>query len=334
MLILTTNIDSIIKNFIMSDQTLAIKAVNLNRKFKDKQAINNLSLEVKKGEIYAFLGPNGAGKSTTIKLLVTLLDSTSGDIFINGVNLHNNPLQARLSIGVALQEASLDESQTGIEFLYLQGRIYGLGNKEIKNRISELLPLIDIGDAIKKQIKTYSGGMKRRLDLAAAIFHKPSILFLDEPTTGLDPISRTKVWNEVKRLNTELGVTIFLTTQYLEEADQLANRVGIINDGKLVAEGTPAELKSQIGNDLIVVQIKEISNDVIERLQKISNVSKVEKLENELRISSTNGSSVIGKIALELDNSQINIDSMTLRTTSLDDVFLEVTGNRLNKKDE
>jgi ABC-2 type transport system ATP-binding protein len=316
----------------MPDENLAIEAVNLSKKFKDKNAVENLSIKVKKGEIYAFLGPNGAGKSTMIKMLVTLLDPTEGKIFIQGIDATANSIKARLSIGVALQEASLDESQTGVEFLQLQGRLYGLSGVQIKQRIEELLPLIDIGEALYKQIKTYSGGMKRRLDLAASIFHKPSVLFLDEPTTGLDPISRTKVWNEVKKLNKESETTIFLTTQYLEEADHLADRVGIINGGKLVIEGTPKQLKDSIGEDLIIAQVKNLSDSIIDKLKSIQGVSKVDLYENELTIASSSGASVIGKIALEISNANLNIDTLTMRTTTLDDVFLEVTGNRLSDK--
>jgi ABC-2 type transport system ATP-binding protein len=316
----------------MNDQNLAIEAVNLSKIFKGKVAVENLSLRVKKGEIYAFLGPNGAGKSTTIKMLVTLLDPTEGKIFIQGIDATTNSIKARLSIGVALQEASLDESQTGVEFLQLQGRLYGLSGDQIKQRIEELLPLIDIGEALYKQIKTYSGGMKRRLDLAASIFHKPSILFLDEPTTGLDPISRTKVWNEVKKLNKESDTTIFLTTQYLEEADHLADRVGIINGGKLVIEGTPKELKDSIGEDLIIVTVNDLSDLVLDKIRAISGVTKADLHDNELTIATTSGASLIGKIALELSSANLNIDTLTLRTTTLDDVFLEVTGNRLSDK--
>lgn len=312
---------------------LAIEAKNITRNFQGKLAVDNLSLEVQQGEIYAFLGPNGAGKSTTVKILITLLEPTSGKGSILGHDIIAQSGEVRLLIGVALQEASLDESQTGVEFLRLQGSLYGLTKAQIQKRIDDLIPLIDIGDALKKQIKTYSGGMKRRLDLAASIIHNPKVLFLDEPTTGLDPISRAKVWEEVNRLNKELGMTIFLTTQYLEEADQLADRVGIISGGKLVAQGTPKELKDSIGNDLILATVDQISHAGIDKLKLIPEVTKVDFKDKELIISTKSGSNTIGKIAVELNNQNVKLESLTLRTTTLDDVFLEVTGNRLNNKE-
>ncbi|MEI6729370.1 MAG: ATP-binding cassette domain-containing protein [bacterium] len=318
----------------MNPQTLlAIEAKNITRNFQGKLAVDNLSLEIKQGEIYAFLGPNGAGKSTTVKILITLLEPTSGSGSILGHDIITDSGEVRLLIGVALQEASLDESQTGVEFLRLQGSLYGLTKTQIQKRIDDLIPLIDIGDALKKQIKTYSGGMKRRLDLAASIIHNPKILFLDEPTTGLDPISRAKVWEEVNRLNKELGMTIFLTTQYLEEADQLADRVGIISGGKLVAQGTPKELKNSIGNDVIIALIDSINQTGIDKLKLIPEVTKVDFKDKELVISTKSGSNTIGKVAVELNNLNIKLESLTLRTTTLDDVFLEVTGNRLNNKE-
>ena len=315
----------------MNKNNLAIKIVNLSRNFKGKLAVDKLNLQVENGEIYAFLGPNGAGKSTTIKMLVTLLESDSGEIEIHGLNMKTDSASIRLITGVALQEASLDESQTGEEFLRLQGSLYGLSGDQITQRINDLIPLIDIGDSLKKQIKTYSGGMKRRLDLAASIIHNPKVLFLDEPTTGLDPISRNKVWQEINRLNKELGMTIFLTTQYLEEADQLADRVGIICNGKLAAEGTPKFLKESIGHDLIIAKIKNISTEQISQIESLDKVTKVEFSKEELRITTQDGASTIGKVAIILDGQNIAVESLTLRTTTLDDVFLKVTGNTLSQ---
>jgi len=317
----------------MNSKNIAIKIDNLTKTFQGKLAVNNLSLEIIEGEIYSFLGPNGAGKSTTIKMLITLLSADSGTGHILGYDLQNETDKIRLKIGVALQEASLDESQTGIEFLRLQGNLYGLKKSEIDQRIQDLIPLIDIGENLNKQIKTYSGGMKRRLDLAASIIHNPKILFLDEPTTGLDPISRNKVWTEITRLNKDLGMTIFLTTQYLEEADKLADRVGIINNGKLVVEDTPTNLKNSIGNDLIIVTTKNINQNSIENIKKIIGVNKVDLKENILTISTKSGANIIAKVAIELNNQNVEIGELVLRTTTLDDVFLEVTGNNLIVKE-
>src|SRR5215212_5882599 len=237
--------------------TAAVLTEGLERRFEDKMAVAGVDLEVAPGEIYGFLGPNGAGKSTTVRMLCTLISPSGGRARVAGRDVATEADAVRLRIGVALQDAALDEKQTGRELLRLQGRLYGLRRKEIDRRVSDLAALVDIGDALDDRIGTYSGGMKRRLDLAAALVHNPEVLFLDEPTTGLDPVSRAKVWEEVRRLNRDLGMTIFLTTQYLEEADQLADRVGIITEGRLVAEGTPEELKRRIGDDLVVVDVAE-----------------------------------------------------------------------------
>ena len=311
----------------------AIEAKNLTKSFGGRDAVSDVSLKIKKGEIYGFLGPNGAGKSTTIKMLVTLLEPTSGSVKILGNDSVDDADAVRLDIGVALQEAALDMSQKGIEFLRMQARLYGIRGEQINERVEELRGLIDIGDALNEPIKSYSGGMKRRLDLAAALVHNPQILFLDEPTTGLDPVSRVKVWTEVRRLNKDLGMTIFLTTQYLEEADQLADRIGIIDDGKIVAEGTPAELKRKSGKDQIIVVAEAQSEAVLRALHEIKGISKVEQHDGEIVLSSAHGSAVIATVAIVLEKLQVPIKQLTLRETSLDDVFLEYTGNRLDAKE-
>ena len=215
--------------------------------------------------------------------------------------------------------------------LSFQGRLYGLTGREISQRITELSSLVDIGDAIDRMVGTYSGGMKRRLDLAAALIHNPEVLFLDEPTSGLDPISRTRVWEEVRRINNELGVTIFLTTPYLEEADILADRVGIINRGELSVEGTPTELKRSVGLDVIVVRAEGDTGVAIKTLKNIEGVDQVDAYEAELTISVTNGASLISAIALALNECDITVNELTLRTPTLDDVFLHVTGARLQE---
>ena len=203
-------------------QDVAIRTEGLVREFNGSNAVDDVNLEIPRGEIYGFLGPNGAGKSTTVRVLCTLLAPTSGRASVAGFDVGSQPGDVRLRIGVALQDAALDPKQTGRELLRLQGLLYGLPKSAMPKRVEELGELIDLSDALDRPISTYSGGMKRRLDLAAALVHNPEILFLDEPTTGLDPASRTSVWSEVRRLNDELGMTIFLTTQYLEEADELS----------------------------------------------------------------------------------------------------------------
>ena len=207
---------------VIAGGSCAIWAERLVRRFGGVAAVDGVDLQVRRGEIYGFPGPSGAGKSTTVRVLGTLLSPTAGRAVVAGYDVADEPEKVRLRIGVALQEAALDPKQTGIELLRLQGRLYGLSRTAVGRRLADLGQLIDIGDALARPIGTYSGGMKRRLDLAAALVHNPEVLFLDEPTTGLDPVSRARMWEEVRRLNRELNVTIFLTTQYLEEADELA----------------------------------------------------------------------------------------------------------------
>jgi ABC-2 type transport system ATP-binding protein len=209
------------------------------------EAVRGVDLRIEAGEVFGFLGPNGAGKSTTVKMLTTLLSITSGRAFVAGVDVARDPDGARRRMGVALQEAGLDPRQTGRELLVLQGRLFGMSPSESSARADELLELVELEDSADRRIKGYSGGMKRRLDLASALVHEPEVLFLDEPTTGLDPASRLTVWDELRRINGR-GTTIFLTTQYLEEADQLCDRIAIIDGGLIVREGTPARLKAEL----------------------------------------------------------------------------------------
>jgi ABC-2 type transport system ATP-binding protein len=209
------------------------------------EAVRGVDLRVDAGEVFGFLGPNGAGKSTTVRMLTTLLSITSGAAFVAGVDVAREPDAARRRMGVALQEAGLDARQTGRELLVLQGRLFGMSASEALARAAELLALVELEEAADRRIKGYSGGMKRRLDLASALVHEPDVLFLDEPTTGLDPASRLTVWEELRRINGR-GTTIFLTTQYLEEADQLCDRLAIIDDGRIVREGTPSQLKAEL----------------------------------------------------------------------------------------
>jgi ABC-2 type transport system ATP-binding protein len=313
---------------------VAIVAEVLSRRFEESTAVDELDLQIRAGEIYGFLGPNGAGKSTTVRMLCTLLGPTSGRATVCGFDVATQPGRVRTRIGVALQDVALDPKQTGTELLRMQARLYGLTNTETDQRLSELALMIDLGDALDRRIATYSGGMKRRLDLAAALVHNPDVLFLDEPTTGLDPVSRATVWEEVRRLNNELGMTIFLTTQYLEEADVLADRVGIIDAGRLVAEGTPVELKKRVGQDVIVARIDSDTDTAVQALRALDEVDAVDARHDELVISVASGAKTIGPIAIALGNADVTIRDLTLRTPTLDDVFLDLTGARIGNREE
>lgn len=308
----------------------AIEARALARTFGETAAVAGVDLTVAAGEIYGFLGPNGAGKSTTVRMLTTLLAPTGGSARVAGFDVGSEPEKVRLRIGVALQEAALDGKQTGRELLDLQGRLYGLSKAARTQRVAELLQLVDIGDAIDRRINTYSGGMKRRLDLAAALVHQPEVLFLDEPTTGLDPTSRAAVWAEVRYLNEQLGMTIFLTTQYLEEADALADRLGIIAHGKLVAEGTPAELKRSVGSDVIIAKVAAgTAGSVADVVSGLAEVDRVEASGDEVVLSVAHGAAAISPVAVALAEAGVQVEGLTLRTPTLDDVFLHITGGRM-----
>jgi len=307
----------------------AIVTEDIARRFGDHWAVDGVDLTIASGEIYGFLGPNGAGKSTLVRMLCTLLRPTRGRGFVAGYDVARQPELVRLQIGVALQDAALDDRQTGRELLDLQARLYGLRRHERLARVAQVLTLVDIGTAIDRQIHTYSGGMKRRLDLAAALIHDPRILFLDEPTTGLDPESRAAVWTEVRTLQRQRGITIFLTTQYLEEADELADRVGIISRGRLVAEGTPEALKKTVGIDVIVATVTDVAPATVDAVRAVPGVEDVVCRGDELMVHAGDGAAAMSPVALALHASGAAVKSLTLRTPTLDDVFLQLTGSHL-----
>ncbi|HET6948844.1 MAG TPA: ATP-binding cassette domain-containing protein [Acidimicrobiales bacterium] len=317
------------RDLVPHDGAAAIHTDGLARRFGEITAVDGIDLTIPTGEIYGFLGPNGAGKSTTVRMLCTLLAPTGGRALVAGYDVASDPGEVRLRIGVALQDAALDPRQTGAELLRLQGLLYGLPKRALARRVAELGELIDLADALDHPIATYSGGMKRRLDLAAALVHNPHILFLDEPTTGLDPVSRASVWSEVRRLNRELGMTILLTTQYLEEADELAHRVGIINQGRLVAEGTPEELKRTVGSDVIVARIEGDPAAVCPVVEAVPGVESVEVHGGELVIATASGPATISPVAVALAGCEVPVRELTLRTPTLDDVFLDLTGSHI-----
>ena len=312
----------------------AVQTRGIGRNFGDVKAVDAIDLNISKGEIYGFLGPNGAGKTTLVRMLITLLMPTAGSATVAGFDVVSEANEVRLRIGAALQEAALDLKQTGRELLRLQGRLYGLNRRELGTRLDDLAGLVDIGDALDRFVGTYSGGMKRRLDLAASLIHNPEVLFLDEPTTGLDPISRARVWEEVQRINKELSVTIFLTTQYLEEADALADRVGIINQGMLMAEGTPDDLKRSLGNDVIIAQVDGQADAAKAAVVGLEGVVDVDSSGGEVIIQVVNGAAHISDVALALNAREVQVRELTLRTPTLDDVFLSVVGARMEQEAE
>jgi ABC-2 type transport system ATP-binding protein len=308
----------------------AIEARGLTRTFKGGvDAVRSVDVEVAEGEVFGFLGPNGAGKSTTIRMLCTLLPPTSGTALVAGHDVVDDGDEVRHSIGVALQEIGLDPVQTGRELLELQCGLYGISGAAGRDRTKELLELVGLTDAADRRTKTYSGGMKRRLDLASALVHQPKVLFLDEPTTGLDPASRLTVWEEVRSINAT-GTTIFLTTQYLEEADELCDRLAIIDNGEIVAEGTPESLKAEIGRDVVSV---ELHGADAERTQQVigdlPGLDRVIAERDALALFVENGAASIAEIVRRLDAADIEVGAISVSRPSLDDVFLEATGRRL-----
>jgi ABC-2 type transport system ATP-binding protein len=306
-----------------------IEAERLVRRFKGVDAVTGIDLNVAPAEIYGFLGPNGAGKSTTVHMLTTLLPPTSGTARVAGYDIVKQGPQVRRAIGAALQEAALDPLLTGRDHMRLQTSLHGIPRGERAARGDELLERVGLTLAADRKIRTYSGGMKRRLDLALALVHRPRLLFLDEPTTGLDPQSRSALWSEVGRLAKEEGVTVFLTTQYLEEADVLADRVGIIDHGRIVAEGTPAALKAEIGRPTVEIVPADPEQrgrlaDVLRRFGELVQFSP-----STVAVRCPHGEYDLAEIVRALDAEDIHAANIQLHAPSLDDVFLEKTGRTL-----
>jgi ABC-2 type transport system ATP-binding protein len=306
-----------------------IEVEGLVKEFKKgPRAVDGIDLTVAPGEIYGFLGPNGAGKSTTVHMLVTLLPPTAGTARVAGFDVVRQGPQVRTAIGAALQEAALDPLLTGSDHMRLQTTLHGLPRSERRARGDELLERLGLSDAADRKVKTYSGGMKRRLDLALALVHRPRILFLDEPTTGLDPQSRTALWEEVGRLAREEGVTVFLTTQYLEEADVLADRVGIIDHGQIVAEGTPASLKAEIGRPTVeaVPSTPEEHSAVRSVLARFG--EEVSGRPGAVAVRLTEDDD-LSDVVRSLDREGLEVANLQLHAPTLDDVFLAKTGRSL-----
>ena len=311
----------------------AIFAEGLTKHFAaDIHAVDGIDLSIGEGMIFGFLGANGSGKTTTVRMLTTLLRPTAGRAEVLGLDVARSPGQVRQRIGVALQEAGLDDMQTGRELLLLQARLYRVPNADLATRVSRLLEIVDLADTADRRIKTYSGGMKRRLDLAAALVHRPKVVFLDEPTSGLDPISREAIWRYVRELNKDEGVTFFLTTQYLEEADRLADDVAIMDAGKIVSQGSPTELKASIGTDVVTLRI-EGGDDELQRAQqavrRLEGADDVRIVDDAVIVYVREGSAAIAKLVLLLDEASLVAREVTLARPTLDDVFLQKTGHHL-----
>jgi ABC-2 type transport system ATP-binding protein len=306
-----------------------IEVEGLVREFKDVRAVDGIDLRVAPGEIYGFLGPNGAGKSTTVHMLTTLLPPTAGRATVAGFDVVKNGPEVRRAIGAPLQEAALDPLLTGRDHMRLQTALHGIPRHERAGRSDELLERVGLTLAADRKVRTYSGGMKRRLDLALALVHAPRILFLDEPTTGLDPQSRNALWGEVGRLAKEEGVTVFLTTQYLEEADVLADRVGIIDHGHIVAEGTPTDLKAQIGRPTVEITPADPEQRirVAEILRRFGELVQVSP--DSVAVRCAHGDLDLAEIIRALDAEGLPVANLQLHAPSLDDVFLEKTGRTL-----
>lgn len=305
---------------------------HLTKTFKkgNVQAVKDVSFEVEEGEFFAFLGPNGAGKSTTVQILTTLINGTSGKAEVAGHDVIREPEKVRRYIGVALQETGVDPDLTGREMVELQAYIFGFGKDEGKKRAQDLLEIVQLTEAAERRIGNYSGGMRRRLDLALTLVNEPKILFLDEPTTGLDPSNRIAIWEELRRLNEENGTTIFLTTQYLEEADSLAHRISIINDGEIVATGTPKELKAQIGSDLITLKLKDQdqSEEAVAHLQSHMMDVDVIRRQEQILVYVEEGTKQLLEIVRLFDQQQYGIEDIQLSSPTLDDIFLKITSEK------
>jgi ABC-2 type transport system ATP-binding protein len=305
-----------------------VEVEGLERSFGDIRAVDGIDLVVEPGEIFGFLGPNGAGKSTTVRVLTTLLRPTAGSARVAGHDVVTHADRVRRSIGVALQDAAIDPLMTGYELLRLQATLHGIGRSDARSRADELLERVGLTAAAGRRVGGYSGGMRRRLDLAMALIHRPSVLFLDEPTTGLDPSSRRNLWEEVRTLNGE-GTTVFLTTQYLEEADQLAQRIAIIDQGRLVRQGRPSALKAEVGAPTLVLEIDEAHREAARQELCARFGGERPAKAGWLALGLEGGASMMTAVVRALDDLGAEVHHLELNAPSLDDVFAEATGRRL-----
>ena len=315
----------------------AIEVDSLTKKFGDFKAIDNISFDVEEGEIFGFLGPNGAGKSTTMMILTTLLRPSSGKVLVGGYDIMSDAKKVREKIGYVQQEISVDEFLTGRENLYLHARINHIPSNLIKSRIDDVLELVELGEKQDHATLTYSGGMRKRLDIANGLLSRPSVLFLDEPTVGLDIQTRRKIWSYIKKIRKDFGMTVFISTHYMEEADELCSRIGIIDFGKIQVIDTPKAMKRAIGNEIIsfnLVDGKANQDTLIDQINNIEFVKEVKNKQDSITVFSTNSNEVIPKIFQASTNLNMKINSLTLKQPTLDDVFISYTGHDLRDETE
>lgn len=309
----------------------SIETRSLSKRFGDLTAVDQISFSVEEGEIFGFLGPNGAGKSTTMMILTTLLKPTSGSATVAGYDVVSHPKKVRENIGFVQQEITVDEYLTGRENLLLQAKLNHIPKEQVSSRIDSVLELIDLSDKQDQAVITYSGGMRKRLDIAGGLLHRPRVLFLDEPTVGLDIQTRRKIWEYVKDIHKEYEMTIFLSTHYMEEADQLCDRIAIMDYGKIQAIDKPEAMKSALGAEVITIGMDktERQNDFIERLHKIPQIKEIKTKEGQLVIFASEGTTVIPKIFQITQENNVNVSSLSLTRPTLDDVFISYTGREL-----
>lgn len=313
----------------------SIETRSLSKSFGDLNAVDDISFTVDDGEIFGFLGPNGAGKSTTIMILTTLLKPTSGQALVSGFDVRDNPKKVREKIGYVQQETTVDEYLTGRENLLLQARLNHLPKNQIEKNIDEVLKLIELDDKQNDPVVTYSGGMRKRLDIAGGLLHRPKVLFLDEPTVGLDIQTRRKIWEYIKKIHKEFEMTIFLTTHYMEEADQLCNRIGIIDGGKIQVIDSPQNMKNAMGKEVISLTLEKSESEqtFLSELQKIELINKINRDGDKITLFASKGTEVIPKIFQISAELQIKINSISLTQPTLDDVFISYTGHEIRDDD-
>ncbi len=312
----------------------AIVADDLHKRYGEIQALDGVSFAVRGGEVFALLGPNGAGKSTTVRVLTTLTKPDSGSATVAAHHVVRHPNRARRSLGYVPQESGIDREATGRENLMLQGRIYGMRGPELKRRVEELLELVGLADAADRIVRGYSGGMKRRLDIALGLVHRPSVLFLDEPTTGLDPEARVAMWEEVQRLAAQESLTILLTTHYLKEADRLADRLAIVSRGRIIVEGTPEELKRGLQGELVTVELQNgQAGDAVTVVERFEGARETATDSRHVRTRVPDGAQAIPALLSALEGAGITVASVTTSRPSLDDVYLHYTGREFSADD-